>query len=170
MRTWFFYVRIESVQRRYSMMKRHADFWLAIAQGSIIGATGLIPGASGGVLAVSMGIYRPIVDAVLSLLKAFRKNFFYLLPYGIGIAVGILLAARGLEWLLSHYRAALMYSLMGMVLGGIPQLIRDANAEGFHGRYLAGTLVGLVGWTLVQRYGEARPSPLRAAASAAAKP
>ena len=45
-------------------MRAQADFWLAIAQGSIIGAAGLIPGASGGVLAVAMGIYRPIVDAI----------------------------------------------------------------------------------------------------------
>lgn len=126
------------------MTKRRADFLLAIAQGAIIGAAGIIPGASGGVLAVSMGVYRPIVDAVLSLLKAFKKNFLYLLPFGIGGVAGILLTARGLEWLLASCRGALMYALMGMVLGGVPGLIQDANAEGFHKRYLAGTLAGLL--------------------------
>lgn len=125
-------------------MRRHADFWLAMAQGSIIGAAGLVPGASGGVLAVAMGVYRPIVDAALSLLKDFKKNFLFLLPYGCGVVIGILLAARGLEWLLANYKGALMYALMGMALGGVPRLVRDANAEGFHKRYLAGTLLGLL--------------------------
>lgn len=123
-----------------------AKFWLPIAQGFVVGAAGLIPGASGGVLAVSMGIYRPIVNAVLSLFKDFKRNFLFLLPYGAGLVLGILLMARGLEWLLrSGYKAALMYALMGMVTGGIPGLIRDANAgAGFHKRYLAGTLLGLL--------------------------
>ena len=60
------------------MRKRNAEFFLAMAQGAIIGAAGIIPGASGGVLAVSMGIYRSIVNPVLSLLKDFRKNCLYL--------------------------------------------------------------------------------------------
>lgn len=125
-------------------MRAQADFWLAIAQGSIIGAAGLVPGASGGVLAVAMGVYRPIVNAVLALLKAFKKNFRFLLPYGIGVVFGILITARGLEWLLERYKPALMYALMGMVAGGVPGLVRDANAQGFHKRYLVGTLLGLL--------------------------
>ena len=119
-------------------------FGLAIAQGCIVGAAGLVPGASGGVLAVAMGIYRPIVDAVLSLFNNFKKNFFFLFPYGCGVLIGILLSARGLEWLLTNYKNALMYALMGMVVGGVPQLVKNANAKGFHKRYLAGTLVGLL--------------------------
>lgn len=126
------------------MRKRYAEFFLAMAQGAIIGAAGIIPGASGGVLAVSMGVYRSIVNAVLSLLKDFRKNFLYLLPFGLGGVAGILLTARGLAWLLANHRGALMYVLMGMVLGGVPDLIRDANTGGFHKRYLAGTLLGLL--------------------------
>ena len=117
------------------MRKRNAEFFLAMAQGAIIGAAGIIPGASGGVLAVSMGIYRSIVNAVLSLLKDFRKNFLYLLPFGLGGVAGILLTARGLAFLLANHRGALMYALMGMVLGGVPDLIRDANTGGFHKRH-----------------------------------
>ena len=100
------------------MRKRNAEFFLAMAQGAIIGVAGIIPGASGGVLAVSMGVYRSIVNAVLSLLKDFRKNFLYLLPFGLGGVAGILLTARGLAFLLANHRGALMYALMGMVLGG----------------------------------------------------
>ena len=38
-----------------------------------------------------------------------------------------------------------MYALMGMVLGGVPDLIRDANTGGFHKRYLAGTIGAIAG-------------------------
>ena len=64
------------------MRQKCAVFFLSVAQGALIGAAGIVPGASGGVLAVSMGIYRPIVDAVLTLFKNFKKNFLYLLPFG----------------------------------------------------------------------------------------
>ncbi len=126
------------------MENDRSKFWLAVVQGAIIGASGIIPGASGGVLAVSMGIYRPIVDAILAIFKSFKKSVCFLLPYGIGCLLGLMLTARGLEYLLLRYESALMYGLMGMVLGGVPDLIRDANANGFHKRYLLGTLLGLL--------------------------
>lgn len=93
----------------------------------LMGAAGMIPGASGGMLAVAFGIYRRAIDAVAGLLNNFRKNFLFLLPYGIGICIGVFLTAHALEWLLINWRTPLMYLLIGLVLGGVPSLIRSAN-------------------------------------------
>ena len=101
----------------------------SVLEGTLIGAAGMIPGASGGVLAVAFGIYRKAIDAIAGLLKNFKRNFLFLLPYGIGVCVGMLLTARALEWLLQNWRMPLMYLLIGMVLGGVPSLMRSANAK-----------------------------------------
>lgn len=119
-----------------------------ILEGMLIGAAGMIPGASGGMLAVAFGIYKKAIDAVAGLLKNFKENFLFLLPYGIGVCIGVLLTARALEWLLANWRMPLMYLLIGLVLGGIPSLIRSANAR-LTPKYaaciiLGGTLIALL--------------------------
>ena len=100
-----------------------------VLEGALIGSAGMIPGASGGMMAVAFGIYRKAIDAIAGLLKNFKRNFLFLLPYGIGVCIGMLLTARALEWLLQNWRLPLMYLLIGLVLGGIPSLIRSANAK-----------------------------------------
>lgn len=121
---------------------KNKNFILAVLKGIIVGAAAIIPGASGGVLAVSMGIYRPILNAVYSFWSNLKTSFLFLLPYGIGGVLGLLATARGLEWLMLHCRSAVMYALIGMVLGGIPPLLREANSNDFKKRYLLGTLGG----------------------------
>ena len=112
-----------------------------ILEGMLIGSVGMIPGASGGVLAVAFGVYRKAIDAIAGLLKNFKTNFLFLLPYGIGGCMGILITARLLEWLLANWRMPLMYLLIGMVLGGVPSLIRSANAK-LTPKYIACVILG----------------------------
>ena len=110
-------------------------------EGALIGAAGMIPGASGGVLAVAFGVYRKAIDAIAGLFKNFKQNFLFLLPYGIGGCIGILITARLLEWLLAEWRMPLMYLLIGMVLGGIPALMGSANAKPTP-KYIACVILG----------------------------
>ncbi len=128
---------------------KNKNFVIAVLKGIIVGAAAIIPGASGGVLAVSMGIYRPILDAVCSFFSTIRSNFLFLLPYGIGGVLGLLATAQGLEWLLLHFHSGLMYTLVGMVLGGIPSLLEEANNHGFKKRYLLATLGGALFLTIL---------------------
>lgn len=126
---------------------------LAVLQGVIIGASGIIPGASGGILAVAFGIYHKALDAIANLLRDFKRSFMFLLPYGIGVLIGVLAAARLLEWLLARYNMPLMYALIGLVLGGIPALVREAGKP-LKGKYLLCVLAGaaLVGaFALLER-------------------
>ena len=110
-------------------------------EGALIGAAGMIPGASGGVLAVAFGVYRKAIDAIAGLLKDFKTNFLFLLPYGIGGCMGLLITARLLEWLLAEWRMPLMYLLIGMVLGGVPSLMKSANAKPTP-KYIACVILG----------------------------
>ena len=57
---------------------------LRLVQGVIIGAGAILPGISGGVLAVIFGIYRPMMEALTHPKQALRRYWRMLLPVGIG--------------------------------------------------------------------------------------
>lgn len=117
-------------------------------EGMLIGANCIIPGASGGVLAVAMGLYEPCVEAAYSFFRHFRtkgkESFLFLLPLGVGGALGLLGCSFGLEWLLQHVREPFMFVLIGMVLGGLPSFFKEANCKGFRARYLFATAVAFI--------------------------
>lgn len=125
-------------------------FWAQILRGVLIGMAGMLPGVSGGVLAVAMGVYSPVIHAANSLFTQFKKSVLYLLPLGIGGAAGFMGTGFAVEWLLGRYRTAVMWGLIGMVLGGLPSLIQEANDRGFKKRYLLAFVGGglLMGGTV----------------------
>lgn len=57
-------------------------------KGIILGISFVIPGVSGGTLAVLMGIYEELIEAASNFYKSvndFKKYFMYLLPIGLGV-------------------------------------------------------------------------------------
>ena len=44
----------------------------AVLEGTLIGAAGLIPGASGGIMAVAFGVYQEALDAIIGLFSNFK--------------------------------------------------------------------------------------------------
>lgn len=142
-------------------VKREA-FWAQILRGFLIGAAGMLPGVSGGVLAVAMGVYSPIIHAANSLLTHFKRSLLYLMPLGIGGAAGLLSTGFAVEWLLERHRIAVMWGLIGMVLGGLPSLVREANGRGFKKRYLLALLAGglLIGGTVFLQHHLSGGAPL----------
>lgn len=123
--------------------RRRDSFWMRALKGFVIGVAAILPGASGGVLAVSMGVYRPVINAITGFFKAAKRNILFLLPLGLGAVVGFLGASRLVEWLITNYRTPVMFALIGLVLGGVPSFIKEANEFGFKPKYLFGTLLGL---------------------------
>ncbi len=104
---------------------------LRLAQGVLLGLGCILPGVSGGVMAVSFGLYRPMLDALTGFFRDWKNNLRFLLPLVAGIALGVLAGAAGLKLLLEQYRTPLLYLFIGLILGGVPGLLREANADGF---------------------------------------
>jgi len=121
-----------------------SDAFRRFLTGILIGAGWILPGVSGGVMAVSLGIYSKMINAVGNFLRAKKQNFFYLLPIAIGGCIGIFLVSNLIEWLMSRWFNQVMYFFIGLVLGGVPALIREANtSSGFRKRYLFTFVLGL---------------------------
>ncbi len=104
--------------------------------GFIIGIASVTPGLSGGVIAAAVGLYEPAVRAFVRLPRAFIENFLFLLPLGLGLGLGVLLSSRVMEILFVRWEFLVLYIFLGLVIGSVPSLLREANREGFHWKYL----------------------------------
>ena len=65
------------------------QWFLDILRGAVIGISNIIPGVSGGTMAVSMGIYDRLIHDITHLFKRFKDSVIDVLPIGIGVVVGI---------------------------------------------------------------------------------
>lgn len=119
-----------------------ARFLLHMLVGAVIGIGGILPGVSGGVMAVSLGLYVPMIDAIAGFFKAPKRNFIFLLPIGLGAALGFFLGAVVLKKVMDRWYAEVIWLFIGLVAGGIPSFIKEANERGFKKRYLLATVLG----------------------------
>lgn len=95
----------------------------------MIGAGAIIPGLSGGILAVSMGLYQPTIEAITGFFKAPKKNFNFLLPLGIGGVIGFAVFMFLIDSLFAKYQTEIVCLFMGLVIGSIPTFLKEANGD-----------------------------------------
>lgn len=120
------------------------DFFYRMICGCIIGIGGVLPGVSGGIMAISMGLYEKMMSAIGHFFSDIKKNFSYLLPVAIGGGVGILLTSNVLKAVLERYEAPVLALFCGFVLGSIPSLLTEVKAEGgFRKRHAVAAICGL---------------------------
>lgn len=94
-----------------------------ILKGAVIGVANAIPGVSGGTMMVSMGIYDDIIFCITHLFKQLKKSIQILLPYIIGMVVGIVGLAFVIGYLLQHFEFQTKMTFIGLILGGVPLLL-----------------------------------------------
>ncbi len=112
------------------------QWFLDILRGAVIGVSNIIPGVSGGTMAVSMGIYDRVIYAVNNLFKQFKKNFKDLLPIIIGVLVGLFAFAALIGALLGTdskeipgTRLPTIFAFIGLILGGLPAIYERVNMK-----------------------------------------
>ena len=93
-----------------------------VLRGVAIGVANIIPGVSGGTMAVSMGVYDKIIGAVSGLFKHFKQSILILLPLGLGMGIGIVAFGYALRYLLAEHTLATCLTFVGLILGGLPIL------------------------------------------------
>lgn len=126
-------------------MRKHHHWLRNALAGVLIGVACILPGASGGVLAVSFGLYRPMLDAVMQLFREPKKHLRFLLPLGAGIGTGILLGALCLSGAMRRYERLMLFLFTGLILGGVPDLLREAQQhESFRPVWLLSLAAGIV--------------------------
>ncbi len=100
-------------------------FILDTIKGVFIGIANVIPGVSGGTMAVSLGIYDKLIASISNLLKNWKKSLSTLLPILLGCGIGIVGFTYAIEFLLSKYTFVTCMAFVGLILGGIPVLVKS---------------------------------------------
>ena len=97
--------------------------------GFFLAASILAPGVSGSVIAVMMGIYTDLIEIVSNPFKNLKKNILYLIPMGIGAVVSALLFVKLLGFLFSDYETQARMLFLGLVVGGLPDIWKQAKGR-----------------------------------------
>ena len=114
--------------------KRDRNFgirWLRdLLCGVLIGAGAILPGVSGGVLAVVFDIYRPFMEVLTHPREAIPKYWRWFLPIGLGCAIGVLGFAKGIAAAIDVSSTVTTWLFIGLIVGTVPSLFREAGKEG----------------------------------------
>lgn len=95
---------------------------IEIIKGMIIGIANVIPGLSGGTIAVSMGIYEKLIHTINNIFKTPLKCIKEMWTYVLGIGLGIIVAVFGITYLFEVSPIPTAMLFVGLILGAIPTI------------------------------------------------
>jgi putative membrane protein len=138
------------------------DYLGLYARGFAMGASDIVPGVSGGTMALILGIYEELIASVRAVLNrealghALRlrlKKALDLIPWpfllsvALGIFSAVLTMSYILEWILEHYPSLLWGFFFGLVLASI--LTVGRRVEEWRAGRIVATILGAVGTYLI---------------------
>ena len=110
----------------------------------LIGASMLIPGVSGGTMAIILNVYDKLLSAVSHFFQNPKKNADFLLTFLIGGLLGVFLFSNVILSITNAFPFPMMFFFMGAILGGLPALVGHAKKDGrFQLRQLLYVLIGI---------------------------
>lgn len=102
--------------------------WMNIFKGFSMGTSDLIPGVSGGPIALLLGIYDGFISSISGLFsKRFWPSFKFLLSIIIGMGLAIAILSNLFNYLLSYHEIPTMFFFTGLIIGIIPYLLKISN-------------------------------------------
>ena len=110
-------------------MSKAKEIIMLILKGTAMGIGNAIPGVSGGTIAVVTKIFDRLVESITPNIKKLIKNMPFLLPVAVGMAIGIFLTAKVLDYLFTEYYVPTQLFFMGLIIGSVPIILRECKKE-----------------------------------------
>ena len=110
-------------------MKKIFNWLLLFVKGAIMGIANVIPGVSGGTLAVILGIYDKFISAISGIFKNFIKNILFLIPIVLGMGISIIFSSKVIGDSLESFPLATALFFVGLIIGGIPVLYKKIDGH-----------------------------------------
>ena len=105
------------------------DKIITALKGMALGLAFVIPGFSGGTMAVILKIYDKLLDAISLNIQKLKKNIGFLLALGVGILLSIFITSVVLTKLFDNFPVATKMTLVGIVIGSLPMIWKEATSE-----------------------------------------
>lgn len=101
-----------------------------ILEGIIVGVGAILPGVSGGTLCYAFGMYNPLLEVLSDPLKAIKKHWLMLSFFVLGGGIGFVGFAGVTNYLLVRFEGAVLCAFVGLIIGTLPGLWREAGERG----------------------------------------
>lgn len=105
------------------------NFLINVIKGMMIGIANVIPGVSGGTMAVSLGIYDKMIASISGIFKHLRDSIAFLFPLIVGMGIGIVGFTYMIEFLLSKHTFVTCMTFVGLILGGLPIIVKGLKSK-----------------------------------------
>lgn len=105
------------------------EYIILAIKGFLLGIANIIPGVSGGTLAITMGIYEDLIGTVSNFFKNIKKNIKFLVPLGIGAVLSIVLMSKVINYCLNNYPFPTTLFFLGLIVGGLPLLTKKVKGK-----------------------------------------
>lgn len=112
--------------------------------GLVIGIANIIPGVSGGTMAVVLNVYDQLIASISDIRKNFKANFMFLFAILSGAGLGIVLFSRGITFLLDNYYMITNFFFIGIIFGSMPMVLRRATADKFKPLHIIPCIITLI--------------------------
>ena len=105
------------------------DKLILVIKGFFFGIANIIPGVSGGTIAITMGVYEEMIEIISHFFKDLKKSLSFIIPFGIGAILSILLMSKVISFCLDKYPLPTTLFFIGLILGGIPLLTKKVKGN-----------------------------------------
>lgn len=95
----------------------------------VIGIANIIPGVSGGTMAVAMGIYDKLIHALTHIKSEFKKSMKLLVPVIIGAGIALVALSFVITTALEKYPIPTNLLFIGLIVGGLPAVCRKVKGN-----------------------------------------
>jgi putative membrane protein len=112
---------------RHERLVVMGDVLKLIIKGGFIGIANIIPGVSGGTMAVILGIYEDLIEAIGNFItrKEKRKEYLlFLLKVFIGAGISIIIFSWLMDYLLTYYESFTYLFFIGLIAGSLPAIYK----------------------------------------------
>ncbi len=100
-----------------------------VVKGFIMGIANVIPGVSGGTLALTLGIYEKFITAISHFFSNLKENIKFLIPIAIGMVLAIITMSSLITECFEKFPVPTSTFFMGLVIGGVPLLTAKVKGK-----------------------------------------
>ena len=116
-----------------------------ILKGIIIGIGKIIPGVSGSVLAISLGIYEKAIYSFNNIFKDYR-NIYFLLKIFIGVLIAIIFGSKIILYFLNNYYTLTIFAFVGLILGSMNEINKNIKVKYWYMTILSFLVISILGF------------------------
>jgi putative membrane protein len=128
----------DSIQNADSIDMNISQMLLMVVLGAVASATMIIPGVSGSLVLMLLGYYKAVTGALQTLahgllrfdFSAVGQPLLMLIPFLIGVALGIFGVAKLIEWLTARYPTITYCGVLGLVIASPVSLLIQTDMSG----------------------------------------